>query len=88
MIGGLRHASRLVSACIHLVFCHVLYPVTGLSLTAGSRQNYRLLGSFVPATFVILFKTNNFTPLPGQIWLHGSLRIALQQYRNFSVALE
>ena len=57
----------------------------GLSLTAGSRQIgiKRLFGSFVPATSrIFFFKTNYFVPLPGQIWLYGSFRIAVQQYGN------
>ena len=29
-----------------------------------------------------------FGPLPGQIWLYGSFRIAVQQYGNFRVTLD
>ena len=59
----------------------------GLSLTADSRQPATW---FVCAGYFYDFCdfSNYFVPLPGQVWLYGSFRIAVQQYGNLTVALE
>ena len=79
MIGELRHASRLVSACIHHVFCHVLYPVNDQHPIRGGGVILQVASCYINRSLAAALMSH----LARSIRLVTDLNL-LEEKRNFS----